>query len=538
MNGIASRTKHIFQVRKVVWIAGASLLGLAILWWAAARPYLESMLRARMIDFLEDRMASQVELGPVKLSLVPHIGVTGEAFVFRHHGRIDLPPLIRIRRFEARVSPWGIFRSPRHVRQVRLEGLQIHVPPRGQQAPKRSPQRKSGGSSGDVIVDEIIADGSFLQILPQQADKLPHDMNLYRLTIESASATRPMTFRATLSNPKPPGLIVSTGRFGPWQKDEPSLTPVSGDYRFEHADLSVFRTIAGILSSRGHYQGVLENIEVDGDTDVPDFQVKAAAHPVHLRTRFHAVVDGTNGDTRLEPVAAEFLRSRITACGAVTQVEGVRGKTVILDVTATQARMEDLLKLGVKSAVPPMTGAVDLHTAFRLPPGKVPTSEKLFLDGDIRVRSGHFTNPKVQAKVNQLSEKGRGDDQDRDKDKASADDTPERVVSNLRARFRVDRGVIHISDLYFEVPGARVSIRGNCGMRSRELDFRGTLRLDAKLSETTTGIKSFLLKLVDPFFKNKKKGSGAQLPIKVTGTLQKPSFGLNLGGKSPSEVNP
>ena len=61
------------------------------------------------------------------------------------------------------------------------------------------------------------------------------------------------------------------------------------------------------------------------------------------------------------------------------------------------------------------------------------------------------------------------------------------------------------------------------------MDLRGTARLEAKLSETTTGFKSFLLKAVDPFFK--KKNAGAVIPIKITGSQESPSFGLNIGGK-------
>jgi hypothetical protein len=56
--------------------------------------------------------------------------------------------------------------------------------------------------------------------------------------------------------------------------------------------------------------------------------------------------------------------------------------------------------------------------------------------------------------------------------------------------------------------------------------LRGTLKLDAKLSQTTTGIKSFLLKAIDPLFK--KKDAGAVIPIKVTGTRSQPSFGLDV----------
>jgi hypothetical protein len=42
----------------------------------------------------------------------------------------------------------------------------------------------------------------------------------------------------------------------------------------------------------------------------------------------------------------------------------------------------------------------------------------------------------------------------------------------------------------------------------------------------TTGVKSKLLKLVDPFFA--KDGAGAVIPIRITGTKSSPKFGLNF----------
>ena len=53
--------------------------------------------------------------------------------------------------------------------------------------------------------------------------------------------------------------------------------------------------------------------------------------------------------------------------------------------------------------------------------------------------------------------------------------------------------------------------------------------MDAKVSQMTTGFKSFLLKAADPFFR--KQGAGAVIPIKITGTRDKPSFGLELRRK-------
>ena len=54
--------------------------------------------------------------------------------------------------------------------------------------------------------------------------------------------------------------------------------------------------------------------------------------------------------------------------------------------------------------------------------------------------------------------------------------------------------------------------------------------MQAKLSQTTTGVKSFLLKFADPIFS--KGGKGTVLPIKITGSVQDPHYGLNLGHKS------
>ena len=54
----------------------------------------------------------------------------------------------------------------------------------------------------------------------------------------------------------------------------------------------------------------------------------------------------------------------------------------------------------------------------------------------------------------------------------------------------------------------------------------------AKLSEATTGKKAFFLKLVDPFFKNRRTGTGSSIPIRVSGSVDKPNVGPALTGGS------
>lgn len=83
-----------------------------------------------------------------------------------------------------------------------------------------------------------------------------------------------------------------------------------------------------------------------------------------------------------------------------------------------------------------------------------------------------------------------------------------------------------MSGLSFEVPGVAINLNGTYGLLNSEMNFRGTAKLDAKVSQTTTGWKSLLLKAVDPIFK--KKNVGAEIPIQIKGTPEKPSFGLAL----------
>ena len=70
-------------------------------------------------------------------------------------------------------------------------------------------------------------------------------------------------------------------------------------------------------------------------------------------------------------------------------------------------------------------------------------------------------------------------------------------------------------------------LAGTYDLVPETLDFRGTLFLDVKVSQTVTGFKSVLLKIVDPLFK--REGGGSAIPIKITGNRDNPSFGLDKG---------
>lgn len=530
-------------------------------------------VRARLTAALNERFESQVELRSLRVSVLPRARVAGEGVLFRHKGRTDVPPLITVQSFAAEATLWGLIGGPVHLTRLQLEGLEVNVPPggtdlggveeekpgqkekhqkEGGRAPHdtepevregREPQRDApeGDEAEDspIIVDELLSENAVLRILRRQADKPARTFRIHHLSMQNTGSNVPWAFNAMLTNPTPPGRIEARGTFGPWHAAEPSQTPLEAAYEFREADLGVFGGIQGTLGSKGRFEGVLERIEVEGRADVPRFALQDVGHSVSLETRFHAIVDGTSGNTWLRPVNATLGRSAIRASGGVVEREGKEGRTVTLDVAMEDARVEDVLRLALKADEPPMTGALSLKTKFRLPPGDAEGIERLELDGAFEIARARFTAGKVQAKVDELSQKARGESEQQAEEEEQAEeeqaeeepadekeDPEENVVSDFKGRFVMSGGVIRFSSVSFAVPGARVDLGGRYTLQSEALDFRGTVRLDAKLSQLTTGAKSFFLKLIEPLF---RRGEVTEVPITIQGTVDDPQVGLDVG---------
>jgi hypothetical protein len=522
--------------RRQIWTLsslGAALVVVLVL-VAAAMPFRAETLRQRIIDTLSDRLDSDVSLGELHLRIFPRMYAVGNDLIIRQRGRADAPPLISVKRFEVEADLAGLLRK--RVTHVKLEGLDIEIPPGGHHddEPADADTVATSGTAATAAADadmfDSIADGvvisamdsrdARLALVSSKAGKPAKVWAIHTLHLESVGVGRSMPFRATLTNGIPKGEIDTKGSFGPWHRDEPGDTPLNGAYTFDKADLSIFKGISGMLSSKGSFQGTLDRIDATGETDTPDFTVRLSGHPVPLHTKFHSVIDGTNGDTILERIDASFLDSSLVAKGAVVDDSpGVHGRSVKLDIDMQEARIEDLMRLSVKSERAPMTGALTLQTTFLLPPGETDVADRLQLDGRFSIASARFTDYDVQGKIEELSARGRG------QTAAAAHD---RVVSGFSGQFKLGGGVLRLPALEFQVPGAGVRLAGAYTLSPETLDFKGKLLLDAKLSETQTGLKSVLLKVVDPLFKQ-KDGSGSVLPIKITGRRDAPEFGLDLG---------
>lgn len=136
-----------------------------------------------MVRALEKRFDAQVEIKSLEISVFPHSAVTGEELVLRRRGEIG-PPLIAIRKFTARTGFLNLLWFPPHVRQVRLERLEIHTPAR-RNGPKATEQ-KLDGRTLRFVVDGIVADGTVLQTVPKTPgkDPLTFDIRRNRLVLE------------------------------------------------------------------------------------------------------------------------------------------------------------------------------------------------------------------------------------------------------------------------------------------------------------------------------------------------------------------
>jgi hypothetical protein len=259
------------------------------------------------------------------------------------------------------------------------------------------------------------------------------------------------------------------------------------------------------LQSPGKVSRVLEQIEVDGQADVRDFALTSAGHAVPLKTTFHSIVDGTNGNTWLRPVDGTFRQTAVHAEGGVVEREGADGRTVTLDVTMDRARLDDVLFLAVKVDPPPMSDALKLRAKFELPPGHVDALQKLVLSGTFEIDDARFASGGIQAKVNELSQKAQGNR-----------GVPDQVISDFNGRSAMSGGVIRFSTIDFSMPGARVTLNGTFAAATPAMDFKGTVRLDAKLSELTTGMKSMFLKVTPPTIPPKIK----EFPLKAGACLR------------------
>ena len=466
--------------------------------------------RDKVLKDLADATSSIVEAKSFRETYFPHPGCVAEGVTFLRDRSGNKPPLMTMQRLRIVANFWGLFRK--RISLMQADGMHVSVLPLG--SGESWPKNKSTSS---VVVSKFVTQGATVEFLHRESGKPPLTFAIHQFTIDNLGSNTVMRFKILVANPEPPGEISASGTLGPWHQDSPADTPVSGTYALQHADLSAFHGIGGILSSDGKVSGTLRNLRVQGATAAPDFMVTRSGHPFRLETNFDALVNGANGDVVLQHVLAHAWHTNLTADGRIAEVPEHKGKATSLEMFVRQGRIEDVLYIFVQAPRSPLTGVVSFAANTRIRPVAGPFLRKVEIEGDFGVNSGRFTNPKTQENVGKLSEHGRGE---KDDDPNKPD--PERVLSDLKGHVVLKDGTATFSDLSFGVPGALAHMHGTYNLMTERIDLHGTLQLQTKLSQATSGIKSFLIKALSPFLKNNKRQ--IPLPVSITGTYDHPVY--------------
>lgn len=487
----------------------------------------QPILRARVIQTLATRFHSVVHLGEFNVSVYHGLDVEGSDLTIQSTLYPSLPPQIAIASFSFHAKILDLFRSPMHIGSAVVTGLVIRIPPKSSRAAMRKSQKGRGKLK--IVVDRIVCQNSVLLIMTDDPKKQPLKFRIGTLDLHRVGRHQAMHFQGNLVNPRPVGIIQTEGNFGPWDDDRPGDTPIDGGYSFTHADLSTTKGIKGMLSSTGKFYGKLDTVTVDGATDTPDFSINVSGHKVALHTQFHALVNGTNGNTYLQPVHAHLLHTDFTATGYVVRAQNVKGHDIHLVVQIDQGRVEDLLYLGAKTAPPVILGSVRLRTRFDLPAGRQSVIRKLRLEGTYATDHVVFTDPQIQKRLIELSLRSQGraaEARQVSRETFSKQNPLAKIPSGMHGTFMVANRKLTLPQLVCNIPGAEIDLSGTYTLDGKVFNFAGNARMDAPVSSMVGGWKGALMRPMDPIFA--RHGAKTEIPITITGTSTKPHLALKL----------
>lgn len=497
------------MVRKLIFIAAGIVLLLAVCVGAFVVPrwpFRENAVKQQIAA----ATGSTAEFGGFRQVFFPNPGCVIEKVTLTPKDPGN--PRVQIQKLVITALYSGLIGKEKHLRSLDFDGLQIVFPSRDE---RKESGQISGVQTGDIRFDEIRAQNSQIVFAGDAKHPETGSYDIYQLLLKDYVPGKAIHFNSVLRIPQPPAEVEVAGEFGPYSKSDLGAVPLSGSFTMKHADLSKYHAFTGTLNAQGKFAGKLGELKVDASTDAPEFGLADTGHAIPLRTEFSALVNGTNGDIKFEPVHALLGETRLFAQGQLETDPAGHGKLLTVDISSDQARIQDLMYLFVHSKVP-LQGATRFQAKVRLPNDSRPFEERVEMKAHFGIKGSHFTAAKTQQKVGELSESARGNPKD---------DNPPTVVTDLMGDVDLKNAIATFSPIAMRVPGANAVLHGTYKLENEAVDLHGTLRTDVELSKATTGFKAFLMKVVEAAKAKKKKGGS--VPVKVSGTYDKPEFGLD-----------
>jgi hypothetical protein len=474
---------------------------------------------------LEDTLKTPVAVQRFRRFYFPRPGCEAEGLVVGHaEDRAGAPPLVTVRRMTITGRYSDLLYRPHHLERIELEGLQVRVG----EAPEREFARTRDSGASQVTVESVVAkDATFEMASAGRSEPLRFEV--HELRLRSLAARRPVEYEVGMGTATPRGELSARGTFGPWEKGKLGRTPLYGTAQFKDVKLDDLPGIAGTLQSEETFGGTLDAVDVRGQATSGDFHLKTARHRIALTAEFEVVLDALEGNAQIRQVTAKLGQTPFRARGTVAKNRKLGRRETELDFAIPSGRLEDALWLFNSAAKPPMMGPASGSAHVRVPKFGKGFLKELELDGKFEIADGHF-QPGTQAKVNRLSARAAGL-------KVGAEgEAPAVVVEALDSEVTIRNGSAFSPELFFMIPGAHARFEGTYDLESHKVRMEGNLWTRSTISEESDGIKSVLLKPIDPLFK--RKHAGARVGVTMTGNVDEPQFGVVLTrGKKPEIRN-
>ncbi len=93
---------------------------------------------------------------------------------------------------------------------------------------------------------------------------------------------------------------------------------------------------------------------------------------------------------------AKAAKAQVVAAGSVAKGTNDKRWVALLDLTAENGHIEDILKSFAKKDRPPMSGELTLTAKVELPSGDEPFLKRVRLRGNFGIGGGKFLKPSAQ----------------------------------------------------------------------------------------------------------------------------------------------
>lgn len=473
--------------------AGAVCASALVLWhlW----PFSEGAVRAR----LAQATSTTVRFRTFHAKYFP-FGCVAEGVSLQ--GSDAAHTVVSIGRLTITSNPISMLR--RHVSQLRAERVQASI--------DRADAAMFHSKSSQTVIDDFVVDDAVLQV--GQKGSQPFRIVFQSLELRNLAGAGPSRFRAVFQNPKPAGVVKISGAFNTWNRSDPSLSGVFGQYSLENADLAVFHSLTGKISSTGHFAGTLKALDVEGSTNSPEFELTDTHHHLPLHTVFRVRVDATAGDVLIRALKASFGRDELDVQGSVAR--GQDGKRVaLIDINCASGRIEDTFYPFIHSPQSPVAGDVAFRMHVTIPGGEQRFLKRVELESTYRISNAQFTNPQTELRLKKVSD-------DKHPDSGA---TP----ANIDGRVLLQAGIAHFSVLSVKDEGASAQLHGIYNLIDDRVNLHGQLTTAASLAKTTSGVKAVFARVLEPLVK--RRHHEKIVPVKITGSFHHPNFGLDMSSR-------